>query len=446
MFGSSTVLKAEFLTREQLSALHLYKYRAIDKSFVSRYVLSHYWNWCVQFFPINMAPNLITLTGLLFMVLNVILAILFVPDMGNEDVSEIRWIYFSFAIGLWLYSTFDNVDGKQARRTGTSSPLGELFDHGCDAINCSFAAILQATAVGLGHSKASVLLYSIAMLGFYLSTVEEYHTGTLYLGYINGPTEGVLLSCFIFILSGVYGKSSKRIERIYIYMRVCVYVCVCACSFITTSLYTYISGPGIWKVPMKEAVKVAWLPKMIQDIPVSHAVIWWIGCLFLFTHAPTCFYAMYKACKQRQQPFLRTMLVQNMPIATYIICFYAWIMSPYSTILTHQHFILFAITTGIVFGRMATKVILAHLTKSKFPKFTVLLIPLMIGAILTNIPILFPVIIGPIFTPKSEYAFLLAYFGFAVIAYMRWAIVVINSFCEFLGIQCLIIPPIKKVE
>uniref|UniRef100_A0A453R2M1 Uncharacterized protein n=1 Tax=Aegilops tauschii subsp. strangulata TaxID=200361 RepID=A0A453R2M1_AEGTS len=26
--------------------------------------------------------------------------------------------------------TFDAVDGKQARRTSSSSPLGELFDHG----------------------------------------------------------------------------------------------------------------------------------------------------------------------------------------------------------------------------------------------------------------------------------------------------------------------------
>lgn len=27
------------------------------------------------------------------------------------------------------YSTMDNVDGKQARRTGTSSGLGELFEY-----------------------------------------------------------------------------------------------------------------------------------------------------------------------------------------------------------------------------------------------------------------------------------------------------------------------------
>jgi len=26
------------------------------------------------------------------------------------------------------------MDGKQARKTGNSSPLGMLFDHGCDAI------------------------------------------------------------------------------------------------------------------------------------------------------------------------------------------------------------------------------------------------------------------------------------------------------------------------
>lgn len=140
------------------------------------------------------------------MIINVAIASLLAPYMGTGSEAGPRWIYFSFAAGIWLYSTFDNVDGKQARRTNSSSPLGELFDHGCDAINCSFAAILQATSLGTGHSKASVMLYGIAMLGFYLSTVEEYHTGILYLGYVNAPTEGVILTCIVFIISGIYGK------------------------------------------------------------------------------------------------------------------------------------------------------------------------------------------------------------------------------------------------
>jgi ethanolaminephosphotransferase len=52
----------------------------------------------------------------------------------------------------------------------------------------------------------------------------------------------------------------------------------------------------------------------------------------------------------------------------------------------------------------------------------------------------------PIFTPESEYLFLLGYFVFALVAYLRWAIVVINNFCDFLGIRCLVIPTQKKVE
>ena len=40
------------------------------------------------------------------------------------------WAYATFALGLFFYQTLDAIDGKQARRTKTASPLGELFDHG----------------------------------------------------------------------------------------------------------------------------------------------------------------------------------------------------------------------------------------------------------------------------------------------------------------------------
>lgn len=38
-------------------------------------------------------------------------------------------------LGLFIYQSLDAIDGKQARRTGSSSPLGELFDHGCDSVS-----------------------------------------------------------------------------------------------------------------------------------------------------------------------------------------------------------------------------------------------------------------------------------------------------------------------
>jgi ethanolaminephosphotransferase len=85
-----------------------------------------------------LAPNLITLLGLVAILLNIVTIQLLVPDLVGPGPT---WMYWSFVIGLWFYSTLDNVDGKQARRTGstlpilepilgTSSPLGELFDHG----------------------------------------------------------------------------------------------------------------------------------------------------------------------------------------------------------------------------------------------------------------------------------------------------------------------------
>jgi phosphatidylglycerophosphate synthase len=40
------------------------------------------------------------------------------------------WIIFFGVFCSFMYQTLDAVDGKQARRTGTSSPLGQLFDHG----------------------------------------------------------------------------------------------------------------------------------------------------------------------------------------------------------------------------------------------------------------------------------------------------------------------------
>ena len=46
-----------------------------------------------------------------------------------------RFLIFIFAIGLFVYNTLDNMDGKQARKIGASSPLGLIMDHGCDSMN-----------------------------------------------------------------------------------------------------------------------------------------------------------------------------------------------------------------------------------------------------------------------------------------------------------------------
>ena len=52
-----------------------------------------------------------------------------------------RWLFVLNAICIFLYQTLDNLDGKQARNMKQSSPLGEMFDHGVDALACTFGAM-----------------------------------------------------------------------------------------------------------------------------------------------------------------------------------------------------------------------------------------------------------------------------------------------------------------
>lgn len=65
-----------------------------------------------------------------------------------------------------------------------------------------------------------------------------------------------------------------------------------------------------------------------------------------------------------------------------------------------------------------------------------MLAPLIGGAVLGNLPRFG---LNPI---KAEYElwYLRAYFVFAIIVYFRWALLVINSICDYLGINCLTIP------
>ena len=84
--------------------------------------------------PLWVAPNLLTLVGFLCCVAHFLLLTVYDYDFtaattGNEHPIP-RWAWLAVAALLFLSHTLDGIDGKQARRTGTSSPIGELFDHG----------------------------------------------------------------------------------------------------------------------------------------------------------------------------------------------------------------------------------------------------------------------------------------------------------------------------
>jgi len=60
------------------------------------------------------------------------------------------WVCILTGILYAIYHLFDLIDGKHARNTKTSSPLGMLVDHGCDALTTSLFLMSMANIVKLG--------------------------------------------------------------------------------------------------------------------------------------------------------------------------------------------------------------------------------------------------------------------------------------------------------
>jgi len=118
-----------------------------DKSYLYRFVLTPMNIFLIDYVPLWAAPNFITLVGLMAMVVAYAIAYTYSPDFTQPLP---RWLYAYAAFTLFAYQTIDNLDGRQARRTGNSSPLGLLFDHGVDALNCTFASLLLATVYQVG--------------------------------------------------------------------------------------------------------------------------------------------------------------------------------------------------------------------------------------------------------------------------------------------------------
>ncbi|KAI0505828.1 CDP-alcohol phosphatidyltransferase [Xylaria bambusicola] len=404
MTRNSRKAAAECVSDDALIHLRSYKYSAVDKSPVSNYILRPYWNAFVELLPLWLAPNMVTLLGFCFILANVALLVIVMPDLVGPGPS---WLYFSFAFGLFMYQTMDNVDGKQARRTGTSSGLGELFDHGIDSLNCTLGSLLETAAMALGTSKSGVFTALCPCLAMFFSTWETYHTHTLYLGYFNGPTEGILIACSVMALSGIY-------------------------------------GPGIWTERIVDLVgekNLFGYDHLVGDHSIRDIWILVIVGSLVLGHMPFCVLNVVKARRRNNLPILPVFL-EWIPMAVYTLSIGAWLYSPHSTLMRENHLVLFCLTMSFVFGRMTTKMILAHLTRQPFPYWTVMLIPLVGGAILGNLP-RFGL---PAISARHERYYLWAYFFFSLVVYFRWAFLVTTSICDFLGINCLTIPHEKQVE
>ncbi|VDP90252.1 unnamed protein product [Echinostoma caproni] len=157
------------------------QYSCVDTSPLSTYIMHPFWNWITQFYPRYLAPNLITFGGFLMTVAHFLLLSYFNPHFKNNSAVP-QWAWLVTAVLVFVAHTLDGTDGKQARRTKSSSPLGELFDHGCDSWVCFFLPACLFSLCGANSSPLRLFWIQWSLIfSFVSSHWEKYITGVLYL-------------------------------------------------------------------------------------------------------------------------------------------------------------------------------------------------------------------------------------------------------------------------
>eukprot|EP01129_Flabellula_baltica_P015936 TRINITY_DN828_c0_g1_i1.p1 TRINITY_DN828_c0_g1~~TRINITY_DN828_c0_g1_i1.p1 ORF type:complete len:234 (+),score=35.84 TRINITY_DN828_c0_g1_i1:24-725(+) len=170
-----------YITQSGLNNLKYYKYVGTDKSLIANYIMQPFWRKLVYVLPEWLAPNLVTLLGFAA----IITMFFTTTTQVREDGTLPSFVFLLNAACIFFYQTMDALDGKQARRTGTSSPLGELFDHGCDAVTTVLLAVVNNLVMRVEYGWLFYFTIFIVMVAFYTAQWEYYFTGNLALGYIN---------------------------------------------------------------------------------------------------------------------------------------------------------------------------------------------------------------------------------------------------------------------
>eukprot|EP00211_Chloroparvula_japonica_P006556 CAMPEP_0119119896 /NCGR_PEP_ID=MMETSP1310-20130426/1188_1 /TAXON_ID=464262 /ORGANISM="Genus nov. species nov., Strain RCC2339" /LENGTH=386 /DNA_ID=CAMNT_0007109355 /DNA_START=77 /DNA_END=1237 /DNA_ORIENTATION=- len=373
------------ISEQGIRNLRLYKYSGDDQSLVVKYVLRDFWNWLLTFFPLWLAPNLITAVGFSCVMAGYFAFVTSVPNFTEDGPT---WLYFFLPVMIFTYQILDNLDGRQARRTGTSSPLGELFDHACDSLYATFSLATTIHIFGLDIFQSFVAYYLMAVIPFYVSHWEEYYAGVLVLGKFVNPTEAQLLQCVGFLFVGILGRSacSEDVELPFgygVWPRGTLFV---FCSYFLVAYFVFSSMLVVFRnIREKTGTKHDW-----HNMSPGQSLLLFMPIIYLF------------------------------------VTLVAWFkLSPTQVLENHPH-LCFALS-GLLFSSMLNRMMVDRMTKIPTVLFPWQPLVPLLGAI--------PAYYGH---PDEDilYALLVAMSLF----YLYFAVAIINQLCDALKIRCFRIP------
>jgi ethanolaminephosphotransferase len=278
--------------------------------------------------------------------------------------------------------------------------LGQLFDHGCDAVNLIFTVFMTWAAFDMRPSMAMaingvfctifgnafivIIIICVGYLVFLTSTWEEYHTHVLNLGVINGPVEGSLMVSAAALASAAFGtdfwhRTAVVIGGASVEWNNALYLVVGGGSVftITASLYECIQKKGL----------LAILPSFVATVGPQYLCLLWFG------------------------------------------------LTP--QLWNTQGLVIFLIYSGFCATTSIFSIIIATVTRAPFPYWNATLLTVICGLANT--------LIGKLWTPIiNDRDMMLTCMWIAITLNMHFAFSVIDQLCTYLGIHCLRIKTADK--
>jgi len=363
-----------YFTQQQLSKVTEYPSGVTnDRSLLYKYWISPMCARIVAALPSYVAPNLLTLTGWFCTTVSFFLSAYYMNDMTSEAPS---WVYILMGVLIFTYMTLDNMDGKQAFRTGSSTPLGEALDHGVDSF--SVGIIIAATAsVTQAGDWWPIIALGPAMVAFYLAHWQEYFNHFLELGLL-GPTEAEVLSAGAFIATGIF-------------------------------------GPWIWTMNIN-ILGFTVRPNQLVMLATTGAAV--------YTIITSLYDGLTLANKKGVN--ITTALVQLIPFTLSLVLGGLWVYTSYD--LYERHTYLMIATFNLLFSYLTILCIVQRICQLSFSYFYVPMLPLIFASINS-------VLGTPFFSDQSTLLYVLAIFY--TINCFLFCNEVVSTFCQALKIKFL---------
>lgn len=180
------------------------KYAMEDSSVIAHH-LNTWWTYCASLVPASVSANVVTVGAAVPLVLCWLASVVCVLATGSERVP--RWLMLCAAAAEFFFQTMDAVDGKHARRLGTSSPLGDFLDHVMDAVSIMTTAYLVCGALELDCLPLAYVCLVVVSLNFVVIHWESAKILVMKLDNGSSITEAQLAFTALFLATAAAGPA-----------------------------------------------------------------------------------------------------------------------------------------------------------------------------------------------------------------------------------------------